>query len=389
MFSSGTSPNRDSTVGLTHCSNICRTVQRSYMRRMCPSQFQRSSLAHRTMSIEDSRPSSRLVCRISWKAFLILSRSTYVVLFLSASRPRIRRGAWILHSYSRLRVSIPFVRLNPSRLTWCSSSARHISMPQCGWGGESVVQVLRKVSFNQILAILSRREPTVPLYTTFYLSDSILAWYGIQDLGSIFGCQATIPWSNVTIKCTWNHLGFMDHFPELPPESEEEEVVYEDLEIASSRRKRRRPPSARSEVMRLRREAMRKRKAEMETAWKDWKKPLLKPGDTVALIRPRDGRGCGQRILFVHRFWTEGEERGRQLFSVPGDIHLECLSEHASVVELCSRFDDFSTQLHREIVECKLWEAHTGARGSPKPVPIALESHILSIASCFSGTASK
>ncbi len=56
--------------------------------------------------------------------------------------------------------------------------------------------------------------------------------------------------------------------PELTPESEEEEVVYEDLEIATSHRKRRRPSAARSEVMRLRREAMRKRKAEMETAWK-------------------------------------------------------------------------------------------------------------------------
>ncbi len=135
---------------------------------------------------------------------------------------------------------------------------------------------------------------------------------------------------------------------------------------------------------------MRKRKAEMEIARKDWEKPLLKPGDTVALIGPRDGRECGQRILLVHRFWTEGEERGRNVFWVPGDIDLECVSEHASAVELCSRCDDFSTHLHREVVECKLWEVYTGARGGSKKqceleawVVSTLESHILSTASYF------
>ncbi len=50
MFRSGRSPKRDSAVGFTHCSNTWRTVRRSSIRRMCPSQFQRWSLARRTMA---------------------------------------------------------------------------------------------------------------------------------------------------------------------------------------------------------------------------------------------------------------------------------------------------------------------------------------------------
>ncbi len=60
MFRSGTSPKSDSAVGLTHCSNTWRTVRRSSIRRMCPSQFQRWSLARRAMSIEGSRASSAI-----------------------------------------------------------------------------------------------------------------------------------------------------------------------------------------------------------------------------------------------------------------------------------------------------------------------------------------
>ncbi len=60
MFRSRISRKSDFALVLTHCSNTWRTLRRSSMRRVCPSQFQRWSLARRAISINGSRASSAI-----------------------------------------------------------------------------------------------------------------------------------------------------------------------------------------------------------------------------------------------------------------------------------------------------------------------------------------
>ncbi len=80
MCWSGTSPERHSAVCLVHCGNTWRTFGPSSMRRMCLSPFQLGSSRVAWCRSRALEPRRGLVCQISWKAFRIPLRSTYVVL---------------------------------------------------------------------------------------------------------------------------------------------------------------------------------------------------------------------------------------------------------------------------------------------------------------------
>ncbi len=40
------------------------------------------------------------------------------------------------------------------------------------------------------------------------------------------------------------------------------------------------------EILKRRRAALKEKKRQVENAWRDWEKPIVKPGDIVALLRP-------------------------------------------------------------------------------------------------------
>ncbi len=83
-------------------------------------------------------------------------------------------------------------------------------------------------------------------------------------------------------------------------------------------------------TLRKRKAALLERSKTMELAWREWQKPLLKPGDFVVVLRPCATREDNQsgtlltsvdknsRLLIVHRFWREREERSRHAFFVSG-----------------------------------------------------------------------
>lgn len=74
--------------------------------------------------------------------------------------------------------------------------------------------------------------------------------------------------------------------------------------------------------------------------WSTWRKPVLKPGDVVALLRPsrrgeihgrhaneearqrgEDEPAAASRLCLVHRFWAENGEQDRHLFCLPENEH--------------------------------------------------------------------
>ncbi len=90
-------------------------------------------------------------------------------------------------------------------------------------------------------------------------------------------------------------------------------------------------------LRRIRKAALDERKRQLENAWKNWEKPVLKPGDTVALLCPyadiEDGGSLGSRnqavlteidrrsrSLLVNRSWTEKEERSSHILWVPVEL---------------------------------------------------------------------
>ncbi len=117
--------------------------------------------------------------------------------------------------------------------------------------------------------------------------------------------------------------------PPLP--LEESELVEQDQ---TSGKTRKRSPEW-IQAMRIRRIALKKKQIETERVWSSWKKPLIKPGDTIALLKPQfqcNGEPSSltvltevdrdSRLCIVHRFWTEREERSRHLLFIDGGAEL-------------------------------------------------------------------
>lgn len=76
------------------------------------------------------------------------------------------------------------------------------------------------------------------------------------------------------------------------------------------------------EALRQRRIAINERKRQVEEAWKNWEKPIVKPGDLVIALRPSvplqeelpnrtllTASDRKSRLCLVYRFWSENEER--------------------------------------------------------------------------------
>ncbi len=93
-------------------------------------------------------------------------------------------------------------------------------------------------------------------------------------------------------------------------------------------------------LRRMRKMAMDERRRQIELAWRNWEKPIIKPGDTVALLCPCIGTGDGRprqqrdaalltsndllsRLLLVNRYWTEHEERSTHIVWIPGGVDLQ------------------------------------------------------------------
>ncbi len=166
--------------------------------------------------------------------------------------------------------------------------------------------------------------------------------------------------------------------PEVPVESEDDDGLCNITERGSGQRKRRRASNVRAEAIRTRNEAMRKRRQQAERAWSGYVKPVIKPGDVVAMVRPCVGSitelDSRARLFVVHRFWTEHEERARHVFWVEGHVDPPEFPQYGtqkSADEICALFDESSQNLFRDVVECRLRKAHDGLRGSDKYSPIS------------------
>eukprot|EP00171_Calliarthron_tuberculosum_P023015 IDg23015t1 len=112
-------------------------------------------------------------------------------------------------------------------------------------------------------------------------------------------------------------------------------------------------------------------------------RPLLKPGDTVALIRPASSHASisglpatevaintsetysSDRICFVHRFWLNDAERSRFCTWVPGDISIPSrLNSNRHV--LFKAISNNPTSYHVDVSQCTLTNPHTNLRGADK-----------------------
>lgn len=75
--------------------------------------------------------------------------------------------------------------------------------------------------------------------------------------------------------------------PELPQEDNSDtEDEFDDLSAIPAGRKRKHISPEMREAVRLRNIALRRQRKEMDLAWASWQKPLLKPGDLVAILKP-------------------------------------------------------------------------------------------------------
>ncbi len=154
--------------------------------------------------------------------------------------------------------------------------------------------------------------------------------------------------------------------------------------IRSQRRKK--LPSEVSDAIKLRRQAPTERRRQLETAWLNWEKPVLKPGDFLVLLRPYARPSTElctnanseatllttvdktSRLCIVHRFWSENEERSRHAFWVHGGIDIDgdsvsIRARDPTLRMFCSYPKQNSTQIFPDIRSLKLAELHPGKRG--------------------------
>ncbi len=145
-------------------------------------------------------------------------------------------------------------------------------------------------------------------------------------------------------------------------------------------RKRRRTPGM-STAMKQRKAAIRDRKRQLEQLWSAWTKPLLKPGDVVALIRPLRSRSGStlltnadkdSRILLVYRFWIESDERVRHAIWIPGGVDLTSCCEISHPLDsFCRAFDEPGTHFYLPISTVNLIAMHLGRRGPDRFSPVS------------------
>ncbi len=135
------------------------------------------------------------------------------------------------------------------------------------------------------------------------------------------------------------------------------------------------------EARKLRREALKERRRQMQDAWSNWRKPVIKPGDVVALLCPHrniDEAGAmltstdkQSRVLLISRHWTENEERSTHILWVPGRTDLESFlysgieRRNSDVQSLCMSpvVSSESANFHIYITEISLIGVHPGKRG--------------------------
>ncbi len=146
----------------------------------------------------------------------------------------------------------------------------------------------------------------------------------------------------------------------------------------------------------MRGNTMRNRAQRIESAWEGWEKPLIKPGDIVAMLGPPSRTtsptaDSGARLFAVNRFWTERGERSRHIFWVSGGID----SFDAFPREVCSPLSTQTSQSYRNVVSVLVKRIHSGSRGPQKSVPVSSTGTLhsgekyLSTDSYFIGMASK
>ncbi len=147
-----------------------------------------------------------------------------------------------------------------------------------------------------------------------------------------------------------------------------------------------------TEALKRRRAALKERRMQIKRAWEGWENPVLKPGDIVTMLRPiLTDDFCGEhvhgtlsftlsfsyrnsRILIVHRFGTENDERNLHLVWIPGDTPLRRFSnqngaENSFPSMYCSAPRVGSSDVHANIRSVSLIAMHSGRRG-PERYPL-------------------
>ncbi len=127
-------------------------------------------------------------------------------------------------------------------------------------------------------------------------------------------------------------------------------------------------------------------------AWANWKKPFLKPGDFVVMLRPwsredsvlQNDVSCptlltqvdkAARLCVVHRFWTEQDEKSRHAFWVPGGIYLEDLLSSSPIIDsplhsVSSPIEEGTRNYLADVSAAHLDAVHPGKRGPEAFEPI-------------------
>ncbi len=153
-----------------------------------------------------------------------------------------------------------------------------------------------------------------------------------------------------------------------------------------------------SSAVQQRRAAIKERKRQMEAAWRDWVRPILKPGDFVTMVKPCTPIDSGQphhppslgpplstsdrasRLLLVNRFWVENEEISFLMFWESGSTDVEELeqghshftTEHERLRSYCAPLSECNPQpLVIDVRDISLVAAHGGLRGPARFTPVS------------------
>ncbi len=171
---------------------------------------------------------------------------------------------------------------------------------------------------------------------------------------------------------------------EIPDVSVEEDLEQDDSEIINleargrGRAKRKRLSREAQEAIEARRAAVKERTKQREVAWRNWVKPVLKPGDIVALFSPIQpgNREYLDSLLLVHRFWIENDERSRHVFyihehvNLPPDITNTCLSGE-DIRGLCSSIEVGSSIKTTNVRCTRMAQRHSRPRGVQRYRPVS------------------
>lgn len=182
-----------------------------------------------------------------------------------------------------------------------------------------------------------------------------------------------------------DHLSYLDYrspsdditieIPALPP-NEYEDDPDEISPSFSGVRKRKRMSPAMQAAVNMRKDALKKKKQQISKAWLNWKKPAVKPGDIACLLRPCSSRSIAShdRIVLIHRFWAENEERRRHALYIPSDADFDQIGNNpvdANVRKMFKSFSDRDVSVTRDVTCCTIKTIHSLPRGLRKYPPIS------------------